>query len=192
MEGGERPLEFAGRAQWRTWLDEHHGGEREAWLLIHKKRAVGNALALEEAVQEALCFGWIDGLLRSVDSETYLLRFSPRKQKSIWSENNKRRAEELIRAGRMTAAGLAKIAEAEANGEWEAATTREDVDAIPADLAQALERKEAGAFFGRWSVSRKKQYLHWLKSAKRPETRQKRIQTIVEAVGREDHQWPQS
>jgi uncharacterized protein YdeI (YjbR/CyaY-like superfamily) len=117
MKGGEKPLELVCRDQWRTWLD---------------------ALSLEEAVEEALCFGWIDGLLRSVDAETYLLRFSPRKRKSIWSESNKRRAEGLIRAGRMTAAGLEKIAEAEANGEWEAATAREDVDAIPEDAVPPL------------------------------------------------------
>ena len=175
MKGGERPLDFAGRDQWRAWLDQYHAVEREAWLLLHKKRAAGDALSLEEAVEEALCFGWIDGLLRSVDSETYLLRFSPRSQKSIWSENNKKRAEGLIHAGRMTEAGLAKIAEARANGEWEAATAREDVDAIPADLAQALERTETCTSFKRW-----------------PASRQKRVQTIVETVGREDHQWHQS
>jgi uncharacterized protein YdeI (YjbR/CyaY-like superfamily) len=188
MKETARSLEFAGRDEWRAWLDGYHAVEREAWLLLRKKRAAGNALSLEEAVEEALCFGWIDGLLRSIDSDTYLLRFSPRRPKSIWSESNKKRAERLIRAGRMTAAGIEKIAEAKANGEWEAATAREDVDAAPADLAQALERSEAGAAFERWLASRKKQYLHWLGSAKRPETRQKRIQTIVETAGSEDRQ----
>lgn len=180
MKMPDRCLTFASRDEWRAWLEEHHATEQEAWLL-HLKKAVARAsLTYEEAVEEALCFGWIDGLLKSIDGETYALRYSPRRPRSIWSESNKRRVERLISEGRMTAAGLEKVAEARESGEWEAATAREDVDAIPADLAQELERNGAREAFDSWPASRKKQYLFWVSSARRAETRRKRIQAIVE------------
>lgn len=173
-------LTFGSPAAWRAWLEEHHATEREAWL-IHTKKGVGEpGLSYEEAVEEALCFGWIDGLLHRVDGERYALRYSPRKPRSTWSASNLRRVEKLLAEGRMAPAGLARVAEAKENGEWDAATARENVDAIPADLAEALKRQGVGAAFKRWPASRKKQYLYWLSSAKRPETRQKRLRAIVE------------
>lgn len=180
MKMPDKCLTFATREEWRAWLAEHHATAQEAWLLHYKKKAARQALTYEEAVEEALCFGWIDSLLKGVDDEAFALRYSPRKSKSVWSESNKRRAERLIDEGRMTAAGLEKIAQAKANGEWDAATAREDVDAIPVDLAQELESNKARASFDKWPASRKKQYLYWLSSAKRPETRRKRLQAIVE------------
>jgi uncharacterized protein YdeI (YjbR/CyaY-like superfamily) len=173
-------LTFATREEWRTWLEQHHGSEREAWLVHYKKKAAQPAVTYEEAVEEALCFGWIDGLLRSMDGERYALRYSPRRPRSIWSQSNKRRVEKLIAEGRMTVAGLAKVAEARENGEWDAAAAREETSAIPADLVEELERHAARASFEDWPASRKKQYLYWLNSARRPETRQKRIQAIVD------------
>jgi uncharacterized protein YdeI (YjbR/CyaY-like superfamily) len=173
-------LTFANREEWRAWLEKHHATEREAWLIHAKKKAAQRSVTYEEAVEEALCFGWIDGLLHSIDGERYALRYSPRRRRSVWSESNKQRVEKLIREGRMTAAGLAKIAAARESGEWDAAAAREDVSAIPADLAQELERSDVLGAFNEWSASRKKQALYWLSSAKRPETRQKRIQAIVE------------
>jgi len=97
-------------------------------VAIHKKNAKHRGLSYEEAVEEALCFGWIDGLSRSIDEETFGLRFTARKPRSVWSESNKRRVEKLIHEGRMTPAGLAKVAEAKANGEWDAAAERENVE----------------------------------------------------------------
>ncbi len=183
MQLPDKPLKFVSRAEWRAWLREHHADEPAAWLRLYKRKAAKEGLTLEAAVEEALCFGWIDGLLKRADPESYLLRFSPRKSRSIWSEINKRRAEKLIRQGRMTAAGLEKIAEAKANGEWEAATVREDVRRIPADLRRALKPyKTAWSMIQAWPMSRKKQYLHWLASAKTPATRQNRIRAIVDMV----------
>ena len=173
-------LTFASRETWRAWLEAHHATTQEAWLLHSKKKAAKRFLTYEEAVEEALRFGWIDGLLRSIDDESYVLRYSPRTRRSVWSETNKQRVEKLINEGRMTAAGYEKIAEAKANGEWDAATAREDDSAIPQDLTQELSRHDVLASFERWPASRKRQYLYWLNSAKRPETRQKRIQAIVE------------
>jgi uncharacterized protein YdeI (YjbR/CyaY-like superfamily) len=177
-------IAFANREEWRVWLEEHHAAEQEAWLLIRRKGASRRLLTLEEAVEEALCFGWIDGALKSIDKDTYALRFSPRRPNSIWSVNNQRRVEKLIREGRMTPAGLEKITEAKENGEWEAAIAREDVSSVPDDLVQELENNDAWTAFENWPASQKKQYIYWLESAKRPETREKRIQAIVKMAKR--------
>ena len=180
MKRPDKYLTFSGREEWRAWLEEHHAREQEAWLLHPKKKAARQSLSYQEALEEALCYGWIDSLLIALDSERFALRYSPRKRRSIWSEGNRRRVERLVAEGRMTPAGLEKIAEAKENGEWDAATAREEVDSIPADLEDALGTRGALAAFKRWPVSRRKGYLYWLSSAKRPETRQKRIRTIVD------------
>ncbi len=177
-------LTFADREEWRAWLEVHHAAEQEAWLLISRKGAAQRFLMLEEAVEEALCFGWIDGALKPVNREIYALRFSPRKPNSIWSINNQRRVEKLIQEGRMAPAGLEKITEAKENGEWDAAILREDVSSVPDDLVQELENNDAWIAFENWPASQKKQYLYWLESAKKPETREKRIQVIVKMAKR--------
>jgi uncharacterized protein YdeI (YjbR/CyaY-like superfamily) len=173
-------LPIADRQAWRRWLEANHASAPQAWLIIARKGAARPSLLLEDAVGEALCFGWIDGAQKPIDHETYALRFSPRRPHSIWSVNNQRRVERLIQEGRMTPAGLAKIAEAKENGEWEAAAAREDVTSVPDDLVQALENADAWLAFDAWPASRKKQYFYWLENAKRPETREKRIRAIVE------------
>jgi uncharacterized protein YdeI (YjbR/CyaY-like superfamily) len=150
------------------------------WLVLYKKGIREGSLSLDEAVEEALCFGWIDGKLRSLDNERYSLRFTPRKNKSVWSVNNIRRVEKLIKEGLMTEAGMKKVVEARQSGQWDAAIQREQTDLIPTDLEKALRGKK-GAIEGYRSLSnsRKKQLLHWLLTARRPETRQKRIAAIV-------------
>ena len=117
---------FVNRHDWRTWLEANHATANEAWLVIYKKHTGKPGLSYEEAVEEALCFGWIDGVMKRLDEEKYALRFSPRKKGSVWSELNKRRVAKLIKQGRMTEAGLAKVKEAKANGQWRAAKLRED------------------------------------------------------------------
>jgi uncharacterized protein YdeI (YjbR/CyaY-like superfamily) len=176
-------FEFQHRGQWRKWLEEHHATATEAWLILYKKKYRDQGLALDAATEEALCFGWIDGTLRPLDEKRYALRYSPRTSNSIWSVSNIRRVKRLIDEGKMTEAGEQKIAEAKDNGQWEAAIRREQVDQIPADLENAL-RKTADALpaYRALPDSRKKQYIYWLQSAKREETKQKRIQKIVEEV----------
>jgi uncharacterized protein YdeI (YjbR/CyaY-like superfamily) len=178
-------LAFTSRAEWRAWLEKHHASQPEAWLLISRKAAVRRYLVLFEAVEEALCFGWIDGALHPISEEAYALRFSPRKNNSIWSLSNRQRVEKLIEQGRMAPAGMEKVAEAKENGEWDAATAREDVSAVPGDLLQALQDNEAWLAFEHWPASQKKQYLYWLESAKRLETRRKRIIAITEKAIKE-------
>jgi uncharacterized protein YdeI (YjbR/CyaY-like superfamily) len=177
------PLQAADREAWRAWLEEHHAIEKEAWLLILKKHATGPGVGYEQALEEALCFGWIDGLMRPVDDETFTLRFSPRKPRSIWSESNKQRAARLIEQGRMAEAGLVKIREAWENGEWDKAAEREDTSMLPSDLEEALQRD--GRIWLKWeslAPSRKKQYIYWVTSAKTEETRRRRIQETVRFV----------
>ena len=183
MTSPEKELEFEHRDQWRQWLEKHHASEMEAWLMLYKQKYQDQGLALDEAIEEALCFGWIDGQLKSVDEKCYKLRFSPRIAKSIWSMSNIQRVEKLLAAGQMTSAGKQKIAEAKANGEWDAAIRREQVDVIPEELESAL-RKIDGAIkaYRALPASRKKTYIYWLESAKREETRQSRIQKILEEV----------
>src|SRR5512136_3086462 len=123
-------LHFTHRDEWRAWLAANHAIAKEAWLVIHKKHASKSGLSLEDAVEEALCFGWIDGVMHRIDDEKFALRFSPRKKSSVWSQVNKRRVAKLIEQGRMTEAGLAKVKEARANGQWRAATRREDTTNI--------------------------------------------------------------
>jgi uncharacterized protein YdeI (YjbR/CyaY-like superfamily) len=177
-------LTIRSRDEWRDWLEAHHQSSDEAWLVLHKKTARKPTLTLDEAVREALCFGWIDGKLRSLDEESYSLRFTPRRPDSVWSLNNIRRVEDLIRQGLMTDAGLEKIAEARESGQWQAALRREQVDVIPVDLKSALRRcKGATARYRDLPPSRRKQLLHWLMTSRTPQTRQKRIEAIVEEVG---------
>jgi uncharacterized protein YdeI (YjbR/CyaY-like superfamily) len=187
-------LSFASRVEWRAWLQENHTRAKEA-LLIHYKKATGKqGLSVAEAVEEALCFGWIDGILRRIDAERHVVRYTPRRKGSVWSQVNKGRVERLIREGRMTAAGLAQVTLAKQNGQWQAAVQRGDVDTIPPDLQKAL-RKHRGMLkaFRELSRTRRKQYLWWIGAAKRKETWQKRVTALIEYLsGAGKALWDQS
>jgi uncharacterized protein YdeI (YjbR/CyaY-like superfamily) len=183
MRFPENPLRFPDVSAWRGWLSVHHADQKEAWLAIKKSRVAKPGIEYKEAVEEAVCFGWIDGIMKSVDAEIYILRFSPRRRGAIWSASNRERVERLVEQGRMTAAGMEVVREAMENGEWEAALRREDVSNLPDDLSAALaENGKAQANFEKLSPSQKKQFLFWIHQAKRVETRQRRIQKTVEMV----------
>ncbi len=173
-------LSFASREEWRNWLAENATQSKGQWVLIFKKNAPAVGLRLHDAVEEALCFGWIDGLLKSVDNEKYLLKIGPRQKGSVWSANNKKRAERLVAEEKMTDAGLAQIKEAKQNGQWDAAYSSKEPAEIPADLTTALEKDpEALQNFGAFSNSMQFQYVYWINSAKTDATRQKRIAEVV-------------
>jgi uncharacterized protein YdeI (YjbR/CyaY-like superfamily) len=174
-------LHFQNRDEWRAWLEENGASQAEAWVRIKKNHASGPGVFYVEAVEEALCFGWIDGVMNSATDELYYLRFSPRKRGSIWSVVNQKRVERLMAQGKMSEAGLAKVREAKENGEWEAALRREDTTELPGDLREALDRNAiAQANFEKLPRSQKKQLLYWIASAKTEKTRQKRILETVE------------
>jgi uncharacterized protein YdeI (YjbR/CyaY-like superfamily) len=173
------------RSAWRAWLSEHHASASEVWLLLHKQRSAKRCISLAEAVEEALCFGWIDGKLRRVDDQRHVLRFCPRRPHSVWSKSNQERVRRLIREGRMTAAGLAAVRSARQNGQWQAARALEKTKTPPADLREALAaNRRASRFFAGLSPSQRKMYIAWVLAAKRPETRTRRVQTVVDRSAR--------
>jgi len=177
------PMEFENRDQWRRWLEKNHATESEAWLVHYKKKYSDQGLTLGEAVEEALCFGWIDSTLNTLDEKRYVLRYSPRKADSVWSMSNIQRVEKLIAEGKMTPVGQQKIDEARENGQWDAAVRREQVDIIPEELENVLRNQEgAMSAYRALSDSRKKQYIYWLQSAKREDTKLRRAQKIVEEI----------
>ncbi len=165
------------RSQWRRWLRENHDKEKHGiWLVFTKKDTGRPALEYEEAVGEALCFGWIDSIIKRIDQTKYCRKFTPRKDGSLWSSTNKRRVKKLITEGRMTAFGLAKIENAKRSGSWKADPRPVINLDVPRELSAALARnKKAKAFFGKLAPTYRKQFIGWLVTAKRPETRAKRL-----------------
>lgn len=175
------PLYFPTRGEWRRWLEKNHAKETEAWVLRYNKKNSGTlSVTYEEALEEALCFGWIDGRMRGVDSEKSAVRFSPRKDKSVWSRVNKDKAERLIKEGKMTPAGLAKIEAAKKSGAWDNTRALKVAQEIPADLQEALRKNlEAWDNFQKFPSSRRNGYIFYVNDAKTPATRQKRIADVV-------------
>lgn len=170
------------RPTWRQWLTEHHHTAPGIWLIYYKRQSGKPSVQYREAVREALCFGWIDSKVKSLDTERYKQIFTPRKPKSVWSKLNKQYIEELIRDGLMTPAGLEKIVTAQQDGSW---TTLDNIEAlvIPPDLQQILSTDPiAYQFFEQFSKTTKKNILVWLSTAKRPETRTRRLEQTLQAV----------
>ena len=177
----ENNLSFPDKKEWRSWLKENHAKEDFVWLTLFKKKFKKKGLTLEDAVEEAICFGWIDGKLRSMDTERFSLRFSPRKKKSVWSKINKERAKRLIKSGRMTNSGLTKIEEAKKNGFWDKAYTNKTKEPLPLDLKKALMKKgKAWNNFQGFANTYQNMYIGWINNAKTNETRMKRIKKVVE------------
>jgi len=164
---------------WRGWLHEHHATARAAWLLYWKKGSGRPSITWSEAVDEALCFGWIDSTIQPLDEARYVQYFTRRKPTSEWSRVNKDKVARLIDQGRMTEAGLHVIERAKANGSWTALDLVEDL-VVPADLLAALAADPlAAAGYDALSVTLRKQVLRRVYGAKRPQTRAERIAAIV-------------
>ncbi len=167
------------RAAWREWLAAHHAERTQVWLLLHKKHVEAPSVSYDAAVEEALCWGWIDGLTKRWDERSYAVRFTPRKPGSVWSESNVERVTRMIAEGRMTPAGQALVDEAKRRGTWdEAASGRLDV--TPPDLEAALAGVPAAADrWNEWPATPRRMYVYWVLDAKRPETRARRIADVV-------------
>ena len=174
------------RATWRAWLETNHATARGAWLVTWRARAGRAYLEYEAAVEEALCFGWVDSTGRQLDDERGQLYFAPRKPRSAWAATNKARVERLIAQGRMATAGLAAIERAKVNGSWEILDSVERLE-LPDELAVALERRPSAAVnFAAFPPSARKMMLAWVAMARRPETRAARITEIAEAAARNE------
>ena len=169
--------------EWRDWLERNHAEKQSIWLIQYKKHSGMPSVSWSEAVDEALCFGWIDSTKRPIDEEKYMQYYGKRKANSTWSKVNKEKVKKLIAEGRMSSAGLESIKIAKQNGTW---SLMDSVEAlvIPDDLEEAFKTRPGSRdFFLGLSKSAKKSILHWLMMAKRPETRQKRIKETVESAG---------
>jgi uncharacterized protein YdeI (YjbR/CyaY-like superfamily) len=171
------------RKAWREWLKENHDKSPGIWMIYYKKATGKPAVKYDEAVEEALCFGWIDSLPRKLDDSRAMLKFTPRKPKSVWSDLNKRRIEKLLEQGLMTKAGMDKIEAAKKDGSWDILTAtnlQADTNTLPGDLLKALgKNKKALENFKAFPPGYRRQFLYWIDSAKRPETRAARIKQTV-------------
>ena len=170
------------RAAWRRWLEQNHTGVSEVWLVFYKKHTGKPGPSYNDAVEEALCFGWIDGIKRRIDEERYAFRFTPRNPKSVWSPSNLERVQKLIADGAMRSSGLKLVEAAKASGAWDEALKPQSFEMTAEFRAALAANKDAGAFFTSLSPSQKKQYIGWIASAKRAATREKRLKKAMELL----------
>jgi len=170
------------RVEWRQWLEKNHLTSPGVWLVYYKKNSDKMGVEYEEAVEEALSFGWIDSKVNTLDEERYMQVFTPRKPGSIWSKINKERVEKLIEKGLMTTVGIEKVEAAKKDGSWNFLDDIENL-VVPEDLKKNLDDDEkAFKNFEAFTTSKKKQILYWVASAKRQDTRDRRIKKIVESA----------
>jgi uncharacterized protein YdeI (YjbR/CyaY-like superfamily) len=179
-EKSTNPLSLKNQQDWRLWLEENYSTSGGVWIVLKKKNSKAIGVTYQEALDEALCFGWIDGVMRSGDAETFLQRFTPRRRGSIWSKRNRDRVPELINEGLMTEAGLKAVDDAKTSGKWDTAYTSKRVT-IPGDLLKALEGNPLTySKFMSSSDSMKLRWVYWLNEAKKSETRLRRIGRILD------------
>jgi uncharacterized protein YdeI (YjbR/CyaY-like superfamily) len=172
------------RKAWRDWLQKHHATSTGVWLVYAKKHSRLPSLTYNDAVEEALCFGWIDSKINPIDDTFYRQVFTPRKLKSAWSALNKTRVDRLLAAGLMTPAGLAVVKAAKHSGTWNAWKHAEEL-IIPPDLENAIKANlDASRNWVSYSASRRKGVLYRLAGAKRPDTRARYLQDIIENMAR--------
>ena len=168
------------RDEWRKWLAEHHQTERELWLVFFKKETGKPSLEYDVSVEEALCFGWVDSIIKKIDAEKYARKFTPRNSGSLWSDSNKKRVKKMITEGRMTEFGLARVQEAKENGLWHKSARPNISFELPEEFSQALnQNKKAQEFFVQLAPTYQKQYIGWIVVAKWQETKQRRIKESI-------------
>jgi uncharacterized protein YdeI (YjbR/CyaY-like superfamily) len=172
------------REEWREWLCKNHNKEEKGiWLVFFKKKTKKPTLEYKHAVEEALCFGWIDSIIKKIDEEKYVRKFTPRDSKSLWSLSNKRRVTKMIKEGKMTRHGLAKINAAKKSGLWDKNDRPQINFDMPHELENALKKnRKARKFFEHLAPSYKKQFIGWIKIAKQKETKEKRLKETIEKL----------
>jgi uncharacterized protein YdeI (YjbR/CyaY-like superfamily) len=178
-------LTFPGPGEFEAWLDEHNDSSQGAWLRIAKKGKAEPTVTHAEALELALCFGWIDSQRRGLDETHFLQRFTPRRPRGRWSKINREKVEGLIAVGRMRPRGLAEVEAAKADGRWEAAYEGQRTSKVPPDLQRELEANSAAReFFEGLDSANRYAILYRLDEAKKPETRERRLRKFVAMLAR--------
>jgi len=173
-------LNVANRKDWHAWLEKNHGVSKEVWLIYYKKYTGKPGITYEASVEEALCFGWVDSIIKRLDDDRCARKFTPRNYNSVWSESNKKRAEKMIREGKMNEVGMAKIIEAQERGEWLMIREVNKELIVPSFIQNAFAKNEkARLFFGTLAGSYKRQIVFWVSSAKKEETKEKRLKEVI-------------
>lgn len=185
MAGQAAAIPFATPADWGAWLAANHATQTEVWLLYHKKGSGTPSVDWQEAVVEALCWGWIDGIRKSLNETQWIQRFTPRKPGSNWSRINRAHAERLVAEGRMQPSGLRHLKIAQDNGRWDAAYAGGKATEIPEDFLKALvDDPAAQATYQTLNAANRYAIYYRLTTAKRPETRAKRLENLVAVLSR--------
>jgi len=178
-------IAFASASDWESWLSKQPRDSKGLWLKLAKRQSGIESVSRQEAVDGALCYGWIDGQLQKFDERYWLIRFTPRSARSKWSKLNQARARKLVGNGRMQAAGLAEVHRAKADGRWQAAYAPQSRAAVPPDLQLALNKnRKAGLFFSKLDSANRYAILYRIHDAKKPETRASRIEKYVKMLAR--------
>lgn len=178
-------LLFLSQKDWRTWLDENHSQHKGVWLKHAKKSSGKQSVSYGEALEEALCYGWIDSQKQAYDSNYYLQKFTPRGPKSVWSKNNVMKVEALTKMGRMQPAGLAAIESAKQDGRWDAAYDSPSASKVPEDFQAALDKNpQAKQFFETLNKANVYAFCWRVQTAKKPETRKARIEKFIGMLNR--------
>ena len=181
-------LYVTNRDDWRIWLEKNHDSKKEIWLIYYKKHTGKPTIPYDDAVEEALCFGWIDSTLKRIDDEKHAQRFSPGNLKSVWAQSNIARVKKMTREGKMTKAGLAKFEYGMKNNQ-QVPTTKEKL-IVPKDLKIALKNEtKADENFNDLAKSYKIMYVHWINSAKKDQTRKRRIDKAVRLLKDNKKPW---
>lgn len=190
-KGGLPVIPFASCGTWEAWLEDHHGASEGLWLKISKKSSGIESVSYAEALEAALCYGWIDGQRDSFDGEYFLQRFTPRRPRSKWSKVNIGKVTKLIEEGRMMPAGLREVERAKADGRWEDAYEPQSTATVPEDLQRRLdENPGAAAFFATLNSANRYAILYQIQDAKRPETRARRIEKFVVLLNERKKPYP--
>ena len=168
------------RDEWREWLSQNHDKNNGIWLVFYKKHTGKPSLEYDETVEEALCFGWIDSIIKKIDDDKYVRKLTPRKSDSRWSELNKKRIAKLKKQGLMTEAGIVKVKQAKVSGLWDKPDRPQISLDLPKELKRALSKnKKAKGFFDQLAPSYQKQFVGWIVVAKRPETKERRLKESI-------------
>ncbi len=172
---------FENGSAWENWLEKNHQTEQELWVVYYKKHTKKPTVSYEDSVRTALCYGWIDSLVKRLDEDRYARKFNPRKKNSLWSESNKKRVSELLKDGKMKTAGIELVEFAKQNGNWDKVVTKPEIDyTMPKEFQNELKRNpQAEDYFNQLNIRHQKEYLVWIIMAKRKETRERRIKESI-------------